>query len=122
MSELSVKRILDSEDPLSPESIAIILNFREENEHIDYKVAFAYGEDREWLNITKDFLAFANTDGGFLVFGVADRTFDKVGMELKSAEYLSDVNNIQQKINRYISPPITNFRAKHVKIEEKDFV
>lgn len=118
----SIKSILESENPLSDDAIDFLFSYHGEDEQIDYKVHFNIESDREWLNITKDFLAFSNTNGGFLIFGIEDATYEKKGLDLKTALYLSDVNKIQQKINRYISPPITHIRSKKIEWNKLHFI
>ena len=57
-------QFLNSNDPLSDEALNYVINYKEEDPNIDYKLKFDYSSDREWLEITKDFLAFSNSCGG----------------------------------------------------------
>jgi hypothetical protein len=57
-------------------------------------------------------MAFANTLGGYLVFGIRDVSFEYIGISEEEAVILTDTNLILQKINRHISPPITALRTR----------
>jgi predicted HTH transcriptional regulator len=76
----SIKEAIFSTDPLSNEAIGFLLNYREEDTQIDYKESFHGKEERDWLEITKDIMAFANTNGGFLLFGIKNGTFERIGI------------------------------------------
>ncbi len=112
MAEASIQDYLSSSDPLSDDAIDFLLNHREENRVVDYKEAFNTKDEIEWLNITKDVLAFANTEGGYLVFGVKDGSYEMVNLDEEDYKFLIDVNKVQQKLNRHISPLFKNLRTK----------
>lgn len=97
------------------------MNYQEEDTLVDYKVSFE-NEEREWLEITKDIVAFSNTFGGYLVFGIKDGTFEKIGLQNDVHEVVRDANNIIQKINRNIEPHIQLLRCKTFNEDSKDFV
>jgi hypothetical protein len=122
MGSLSIISILSSDDPLSTEAIEYLFNFHEEDSHVDYKLTLSYREDREWLKITKDFLSFANTEGGYLVFGIENSTYSKKGITDDVANHIAEPNNIIQKINRFIAPPINHIRTKKITRDGKYFV
>jgi hypothetical protein len=113
----SIKDLLASPDPLSDETLKHVLSFHEETAHVDFKLDFHSTEEREWLEITKDVMAFANTEGGYLAFGVRDKTYDIVGVAEATARVLSDPNLLMQKINRYTEPNITGLRSRCITIE-----
>lgn len=100
----------------------MLLNLREENSLVDFKVAFHSGEEREWLEITKDIIAFANTNGGYLTFGVEDGSFQPIGLDQETANALCDPNNLQQKVNRFVEPQIASLRCKRWSVGGKAFV
>ena len=64
------------------------------------------------MGLTKDVAAFANTVGGYLIFGVRDSDKEVVGLSDAVATVLADVNNLQQKINRHLEPALGTLRAK----------
>lgn len=122
MSEpTSIKDCILSDDPLSNDIINYLLNYREETELLDFKITLE-NVDKEWLEITKDILAFTNTHGGYLVFGVQNATFDFVGLSPESLALISDSNKFMQKINKYVEPPINLIRCKRYKHSDKDLV
>ena len=63
MLELKTKTDLDS----------LILNHIEENIHLDYKAADALSKsDNKKKEISKDVSAFANSDGGVIIYGIRE--------------------------------------------------
>lgn len=118
----TISEILKSNDPLADEYINILIYHAEEDNLIDYKEDFDPSTEKAWLGITKDILAFFNTYGGFLVFGVKDSSFEQIGISKEVSKILGDPNNVMQKINRFIDPEITNIRCKSVNNNEKNFV
>ena len=65
----------DKKDSYSIEDIkSLITNEVEENVHLDYKAAGALAkEDKKRMEITKDVSAFANSDGGIIIYGVSEK-------------------------------------------------
>jgi hypothetical protein len=117
----SLEELLASADPLSDEALSGVLDAREENSVVDYKLDFA-NEDREWLEVTKDVMSFANTDGGYLVFGVRNGTYEQVGLTEPIVHLLCDPNNLMQKFNKCVEPPFIALRAKSIERDGKKFV
>lgn len=103
-------------------AIIFLLSHREEDLYVDYKVSFGHEDERAWLELTKDVLAFANTRGGYLVFGVKDASFEVVGLASDLVAILTNVNNLRQKLNRYIEPDITLIRSKPFLSDGKSIV
>lgn len=68
-----------------------------EGTHIDFKESLELEKPKSWL---KSVSAFANTDGGFVIFGISDKTKEKIG--LKDAE--SAGTKISELINAKIQP------------------
>jgi len=99
-----VKDLLSSDDPLSPDAIRRLIEHREEDDLVEYKAHWNLDDTRRTLEITKDVIAFANTHGGFLVFGVENESFRLVGLAAESVRALVDINKISQKLNSHIKP------------------
>jgi len=114
---MTIKEILNTEDPLSEKSMISLINYSEEDSFVDYKVDFDPLSEKAWLGITIDILAFHNTFGGFLVFGVEDASFNKKGLQNNILSILCDTNRILQKINRFIEPAISRIRSKKIIID-----
>lgn len=89
---------------------------------MDFKETFDPKEEKDWLEITKDVMGFANAGGGVLVFGIRDKTFEQVGLEASVVDSLKNPDLIMQKVNRHIEPPITQLRCKAHIIDAKQFV
>lgn len=117
---MSIESFISSDDPLSDEAIQYLMSYQEEDSLVDYKLSFE-NEEREWLEITKDILAFSNTFGGYLVFGVKDATYEKVGLNEEAYKVVCNVNNIMQKVNRNIDPHVQLLRCKPIKEDNKDY-
>src|SRR4051812_2503708 len=117
----SIQELLKSADPLSDEAISIVMVAREENSCLDFKLTLE-NVDREWLEVTKDVMSFANTEGGYLVFGVRNGTYEEIGLTDEIAKLISDTNNLMQKFNRCVEPQFTTLRAKGVERDGKKFV
>jgi len=119
--EKSIKNFLLSSDPLSSQAFEYLLTFKEEDSFVDFKVSFNPDDEREWLEISKDVMAFANTQGGYLVFGVENGTFKAVGLDENIAYLLADTDKLQQKINRFVEPDIVSVRSKYFQKQGKHF-
>lgn len=61
-------------------------NIFTEGSQIDFKEFFIFSDQRSRLELIKDIVSFANTDGGYIVYGVSenDGEFDWVGLDNKS--------------------------------------
>ena len=110
------------------ELIQMITSQIEENLHLDYKgagsLAATEGKKKE---ISKDISAFANSDGGFVIYGILEygdaarrhlpERLDPIDRIAISKEWLEQVinSNIQPKINGLTIHPIPlNSAANHV--------
>jgi hypothetical protein len=122
MSEFSIRYFLTSDDPLSEEAFKFLIKYREEDDLLDFKEAFDPDSEKEWLEVTKDVMAFANTKGGYIVFGVRDATFELVGVDENTAKVLTNTNNFLQKINRFLDPHINLLRSKELVCDGKRVV
>jgi hypothetical protein len=111
-AKLSIKDILTSNDPLSEDALKILIGHKEEDHYVDYKEFFDDKDEKHWLGITIDAVAFANTMGGFIVFGIKDSDFSVTGLLDHSIRVLTDTNQILQKFNRYVSPHFMSIRTK----------
>lgn len=54
-----------------------------ENEKIDYKEIFSFEDERDKLEVLKDIVSFANTDGGYIIYGVTNN-FEWKGLDDRS--------------------------------------
>lgn len=109
---MAITDILSSEDPLSNDALQMIISYREEDLYVDYKESFETNNNKHWLEITKDVMAFANTHGGYIVLGVRYKPFEIIGLEDTTVELLTDTNNILQKVNRFVGPAFIDIRTK----------
>ena len=122
MADLTLHDILSLSDPLNEDTANFLCDFKEEDEHVDFKSLFDFQSEKSWVELTKDILSFANTFGGFLIFGIDDKSRSVIGISDKEADILIDTNNIQQKVNKYIDPKLTSIRSKKFYINKCNIV
>lgn len=115
----SIDEYLNSKDPLTREVVLFLIKYDEEDNRVDYKQTLDINSDKEWFGLTKDISAFANTLGGYLVFGVEDKKKETTGLTREVADVLKDSNNLQTKINSLIEPDLSTIRSKEFKINGK---
>lgn len=113
---------LISKEPLSDDKCYFIVGYRCETAYVDFKESFNTYEQREWLNIIRDIVAFANTCGGYIVFGIKDKTFELVGIDEKDWKQLIDPDNIHKKVNAYIQPPLISLTSKKITSDGRSLV
>ena len=118
----SIKELLSSNDPLTRDAALYLASFNEEDDRVDYKQSFDFSSKKAWLEITKDISAFANTVGGYLVFGISDSDKKVIGLTRAGCDFLKEANNISQKVNPYLDPHITSLRSKEFRIPDASIV
>ena len=118
----SIPECLAAKDALSREVAKFLIGYEEEDGQVDYKEEFDAGEDKAWLELAKDVSSFANTNGGYLVFGVRDSDKSIVGVSPDTRAVLSDANNVLQKINRNFEPDFCDVRTKVFRFDGKYIV
>lgn len=102
---------------------SLIVNQIEENIHLDYKAASALGKsDGKKDEISRDISAFANSNGGTIIYGIAEfdekekshlpEKIDAINRTEFSKEWLENI------INGRISPRIEGIKIKSISIEE----
>lgn len=89
-----------------------------EFEAIDYKLEYHFSDQREKLELIKDIVSIANTDGGCIIYGVRDKSFEWVGLDQKS----DDINDIQISdfLHNYISEKI-QFQCGVYNIDNEEY-
>ena len=71
--------------------------------------------------MSKDVSAFANTYGGYLVFGVSDGT-QLVGLDHDVDLFLKDTDKFMAKLNRHLEPALNKVRTKSFRFENNKIV
>ncbi len=104
---------IDIKNPLSTEMIAELLKldtsgryiFHRESKNIEYKEGFNYAG---WDTYLRNFSAFANNNGGYMIFGVKDRPKEPIGLGERAAEMFDSIDEeyISGEINKLFSPAI----------------
>lgn len=102
-----------SED--NSELLRLLLTLQE-SVKLDHKVAFSLQSESEKAEFAKDVSALANTEGGHIVYGVKDRTLEKIGINPEAF----DRDRMQQVVSSRIDPPV-EFSACIVRHEGLDF-
>ena len=85
-----------------------------EASHVDYKERLEEKKPRSWL---KSVSAFANTEGGHLIFGVKNEPREVVGVENPQAVVSRLTELIKVRID-----PTPRYRVREVEIEGKSCV
>ena len=118
---------IDLDNPLSSEMIGEILRldsrkkyiFHRETKNLEFKENFNHAG---WDDYLKNFAAFANNCGGYLVFGVKDKPKEPNGLNKKSAQMFEKIDEefISGEINKLFSPSI-NWAKQTVEVYGKFF-
>lgn len=114
--------LLKRDDALSEEACRGLLNYREEDHLVDFKETFDPSSGKAWIDLAIDCVSFANTEGGYLVIGVADRTWNKSGLPSDVAAALADTKIVLEKINRCLAPQLTRVRSRRIEEDGKHFI
>ena len=85
-----------------------------ESTNIDFKESLEYSKPKSWL---KTVSAFANTNGGILLFGIRDRDLEPIGLSCvtKASEKASEL--INEKIT-----PLPRYELTTFSENNKDFM
>ena len=104
---------IDLDNPLSPEMIAELFKldaagryiYHRESKNVEFKQNFNHAGWDEYL---RNFSAFANNNGGYIVFGVKDKPKEPLGLRDESAKMFDDIDEelISGEINKIFSPAI----------------
>lgn len=114
--------LLLQSDPLSEEGCRSLIGYGEEDRLVDFKRSFDCCIGKSWIDLAIDCAAFANSEGGFIVFGVQDGTWEKVGIDREAASALRDTKKVIEKINRGdLRPRITRVGTRVVGVEGMEF-
>lgn len=108
----SVIEILRTEDPLSDLACKFLLEYKEEDSHVDYKRDFDPSSEKCWYDLAIDVMAFANTHGGYLIYGVEDKSYRRCGLTEDASASLSDTKVVLEKICRGVQPRYSGIRTK----------
>jgi len=112
----SISEFLERDNPLTKEIVTELIAHKEEDDRLDYKQTIDISSDKQWYGITKDISAFANTYGGYLLFGI-DNNANITGLTRDVADAIKDASKIQQKINRTLEPHISNIRSNEFRYD-----
>jgi len=66
---VDVKKCLQAGDPLSIECLKILAKVSRESRVFDFKGQFDVKSRGDWIELAKDFVAIANSGGGYILFG-----------------------------------------------------
>ena len=85
---------------------------KRESKNLDFKVGFDTGSREAWCEIVKDIVAFANSGGGALVFGVHD---DGTPADVDVSPFLSvDPVDVTNKVNAYTGYEFDEFEIVEI--------
>lgn len=75
-----------------------------ENEKLDFKEIFNFNNERDKLEILKDLVSFANTNGGYIVYGVTN-SYEWIGLDADRSSEIDDIKIIDFS-RKYIDAPL----------------
>jgi hypothetical protein len=119
---ISAAELLASSDPLSDAACIGLLTYGEEDGHVDFKQTFDPKHEKSWIDLSVDCVAFANTEGGYVVFGVADKTWKLCGLDDNAVNALADSKKVLEKVNRNLVPALTRVRTRAIEHSGMHFV
>ena len=100
MGRIAAADLLLHSDPLSEEACRSLIGYGAEDRFVDFKESFECHIEKSWIDLAIDCATFANSEDGFIVFGVEDVTWKKVGICKAAADALRDTKKVVEKINR----------------------
>ena len=118
----SVGGFLSADDPLSEQACDFLINYKEEDSRVDFKRDFDPSSDKCWYDMAIDVMAFANTYGGYLVYGVEDKTYRRCGLTATVSDALSDTKVVLEKVSRGVQPRYSEIRTKVKEIDGLKYV
>lgn len=84
-----------------------------ESKHLDFKREFDLSSQQAWCEVIKDIVAFANSGGGIIIFGVAN---DGTNTDFDGAPILAhDTADIANRIARYTGIQAVDFEIVELK-------
>lgn len=105
---------------MNPELLDVIYHGREER-NIEYKQSISWDNVHWKAKLTKTIIALSNlTDGGFIVIGVKDQTWEAEGM--KNADFDSfNQDDVQSYVNAHVKP-YAQFTLSKIENKGKKFI
>ncbi len=90
-----------------------------EFEDLDFKEVVTIKDNKSKLELVKDIVSFANTKGGYIIFGVTNN-FDWIGLDNRSDLDFDDAK-LADLLENYVENQI-NFISNIIEIENKSFL
>lgn len=95
-----------------------ILEVKSEVSDLDYKEIFKISDNKSKIELAKDFSAFSNSKGGYIIYGV-NNSFEWVGLDDRSDKD-TDEANISNILDNYIDGSI-DFITNTIEIDDNSF-
>lgn len=107
-------------EKISEEQILKIKNFKINSEFtdLDYKEVFSIKDNKDKIEFVKDILAFANSRGGYIIYGVNNNS-EWIGLDERSDEKIDDAD-LSNIFDNFIDGEI-NIYSNTVEIESSYF-
>jgi tetratricopeptide (TPR) repeat protein len=95
MNIRKIRQLIHNND-VSKRALEYLIESRGECEHLDYKEMYDFENDTPLACLVKDIIAMKNIGGGYIVFGVKDKTWEPVGIRKESRIF--DSKEITDKV------------------------
>ncbi len=102
---------------LSVDGLRYLLRCRTECEHLDFKSDIDLNNDHSACDIAKDIVGMKNIGGGYIVIGVADKTWIPIGLS-RSTKF--DTKMLRDLVRKYTGLDIDNSIVEHLLNIEED--
>ncbi len=117
MLEATSERLLEAESkPLDDHVIDFLIDHNKEEPYLDFKQTISIAKDYPFSELAKDFLAFLNYGGGWVLIGFRDKSKSPVEEDKKSErryipiglpdDFNIDQADLQSKFNSYLINPV----------------
>jgi len=108
----------DARQLVSRQVLEQCLNCQYETENLDFKEALDLSKPKDRLELIKDVLAMANTVGGYIIVGVRDKDYCRVGVSDDASKSLKDGTSVNDKLRGICRDLVTVHAAMHEVTDE----
>ena len=102
---------------------ALVENKVPEDKTLDYKLELPGNKDKEKKEFLGDVASFANTSGGFIIFGIQEEKGIPTSIEgFESEDIDKDIQRLEQIIRTGIEPRIIGYKIKYLELGDNKYI